>query len=67
MSNPIAALFVAQYAMDDKQGRMWRVRDRHSEQARVPRGSVSSGEGRRQRSAGSDQKDEGFRLRPRHA
>lgn len=34
MSNPIVALFVAQYAMEDKQGRMWRVRDRHHEATR---------------------------------
>ena len=67
MSNPIMALFVAQYVMEDKQGRMWRVRNRHPEvnrRASSPAEATTKTDGE---VPATDPKQGRRRLRARHA
>lgn len=66
MSNPVVALFVAQLAMEDKQGRMWRARNPHHEVTR--RSVLADTSTRTDREASASDLHEGRRrLRPRHA
>ena len=44
MSSPVGALFVSQFLMKDKEGQMWRVRNRRSGTTTLPRAGEDRGE-----------------------
>ena len=66
MSSPVGALFVSQYLMKDKEGQMWRVRNRRSGTTTLPRAGEDRGRDPKDH-AGLESRGRRLRLRPRHA